>query len=165
MSTAAEPRFIDVDGIRVHCIVAGRGEPVVLLHGLGASHIAWRDNIGPLSRRYAVYALDLPGHGDSAKPPLTYALPEGSSFLSSLLDTLRLDRAHLVGNSLGGMIALQFALDHPERVTKLVLADPAGLGRRIVLFVRLSSLPLLGELLERPTLFGTRALLKVVFYD
>ena len=64
----AEHRFVTVDGIRTHYVAAGEGEPLLLLHGLGASLMAWALNIEPLSQKFSVYAIDIPGHGDSEKP-------------------------------------------------------------------------------------------------
>ncbi|MBI4234624.1 MAG: alpha/beta fold hydrolase [Chloroflexi bacterium] len=162
-----ERQFISVDGIRTHVVVAGEaGPPVVLLHGLGASVACWQENIGPLSQRFRVFAIDLPGHGDSDKPSsIDYTIPRGVHYLLALLDTLALPQAAFIGNSMGGLLVLKTALEHPERVSKLVLVDSAGLGRELHWFVRLTSVPLLGELLEQPTLGGARTMLKNVFYD
>ncbi len=155
--------YVDVDGIRAHYVVAGNGPPVVLLHGLGASVVAWRDNIMPLAARFTVYAVDIPGHGDSAKPSMAYTLDEGVDFVTGFLDAMGLETAALVGNSMGGLIALRAALEHSDRVSHLVLVDTAGLGREVSLFLRLMSVPLLGEVLERSSAKGAEAMLRVVF--
>jgi pimeloyl-ACP methyl ester carboxylesterase len=156
-------KYVDVDGIRAHYVVAGDGSPVVLLHGLGASVVAWRDNIAPLAGRFTVYAVDIPGHGDSAKPRMAYTLDQGVDFLTSFLDAVGVPAAAFVGNSMGGLIALRTAMERPERASHLVLVDSAGLGREVSPFLRLMSAPLLGEVLERSSAKGTEAMLRVVF--
>lgn len=123
---------LDVDGCAVHHLDRGAplGEdasPVVLLHGLGASYRYFQANIGPLSEQHRVLALDLPGFGRSGKPDAPYSIGWFVDKVARFLDGKGVARAHLVGNSLGGQIALGFALAHPERVDRLVLAAPAGI--------------------------------------
>ena len=102
-------------GVRVHYVEAGQGSPVVLLHGLGASVAAWRENIGPLAERHRVYAVDLPGHGDSEKPDeLSYSLPSMTNFTKSLVEALGHKQAAFAGSSIGGGLALMTALHHPD---------------------------------------------------
>ena len=161
----AEHRFIDVAGIRTHYVVAGEGPPLLLLHGLGASLIAWMSNIDALSQKFTVYALDIPGRGDSDKPNIDYRVPTGARFIREFMEILGIERASLAGCSMGGMVALRTALDYPDRVEKLVLVDAAGLGREMCWYVRIVSLPLVGEVLERPSLGGTRASLKNILYN
>lgn len=163
MAVPGSHEYIDVDGIRTHYFVAGGGPAVVLLHGLGASVVAWRDNIGPLADRFTVYAVDIPGHGDSAKPRMAYTLDQGVDFLTGFLDAVGVATAALIGNSMGGLIALRTAIEHPGRVSHLVLVDSAGLGREVSPYLRLMSLPLLGEAIERSSNRGTEAMLRVVF--
>ncbi len=100
----------------------GSGEPLVFLHGLGGSRTAWGPQLRGLSDRYRCIAWDMPGYGDAAPiVPLTYAAI--AQRLVDLLDTLDIARATLIGLSFGGMHALHTALDHPDRVARLVLAD------------------------------------------
>ncbi len=110
---------------------AGRGFPLVLLHGLGASSFSWRENIGPWSRHYRVLAPDLPGHGRTP-PHLTpdFRLETLTRELSGLFDRYDLSQTALVGNSLGGSLALLLAREAPERFPALVLVAPAAAVER-----------------------------------
>ncbi len=161
-----ESKFVDVGGIRTHYLVAGEGPPLLLLHGLGASVATWRDNIAALAGKFRVYAIDLPGHGDTDKPrDMDYKMETMSAFLLEFLRIQKLEKVSLIGNSAGGSLGLQFALDHPERIDKLVLSDIAGLGRDASIYIRLVTLPLLGEVLESSKVGGTRFMLYNVFFD
>jgi pyruvate dehydrogenase E2 component (dihydrolipoamide acetyltransferase) len=109
----------------------GDGEPLVLLHGFGGDLNNWLFNAGPLSAGRMVLALDLPGHGASAKDV-------GDGDLAALVDTVLgflddqgIERAHLAGHSMGGLVASEIALAHPDRVASLSLVAPAGLGEEI----------------------------------
>ena len=146
----AEHRFVTVNGIRTHYVAAGEGEPLLLLHGLGASLMAWALNIEPLSRKFSVYAIDIPGHGDSEKPDMDYLLPTAVDFVRDFMRALGIERASIAGNSMGGMIALKTAIDFPELVDRLVLVDAAGLGREVAWFIRAMSLPLVGRAYRKP---------------
>ena len=158
-------RYVTVEGHRVRYWEEGAGPAIVLVHGLANSVITWRKNVEALAQDFRVIALDLPGHGLSDMPKVRFDLPTGAAFVASFLDELGIDRAHLVGNSMGGAVALELALARPERVASLTLADSAGLGREISLVLRLGSLPLLGEYARRPTLKGVRNLVRWLVYD
>jgi pimeloyl-ACP methyl ester carboxylesterase len=112
-----------VNGISIVYQVEGQGEPVILLHGNGLSGGMWKYNIGPLSRRFKVYAPDLPGFGRSDKPDADYGVEYYVEFLRSFMDALQIEKAALVGHSFLGVVAATFAVRCPDRVTKLVLAD------------------------------------------
>jgi pimeloyl-ACP methyl ester carboxylesterase len=110
---------------------AGAGEPVVMLHGLGATKLSLLPTVGALGARFRCISLDLPGFGDSVKP--IGALYDARFFAGAvvtLLDALGIERAHLVGNSLGGRVALEIGLRAPERVDRLVLLAPSMAWRR-----------------------------------
>lgn len=114
------------DGTRVHYTVTGRAacEAVIMIHGWRDSAYTWRKNIPALANHFRVYALDLPGFGYSTHyGEAIYSVPQFARWVALFMDALRISRAHLVGNSLGGATALQFAYDFPERVNKLVLED------------------------------------------
>lgn len=98
----------------------------MLVHGITATHRYWKDNVPHLAQRRRVLALDLPGFGASDKPDVDYSTRYFVETIARLLDEKRIRRATLVGNSMGGQIAMAFALAHPERLDKLVLVDPAG---------------------------------------
>lgn len=130
LSTAIKDTWLEVDGLRIRCFVAGEtGSPVMLLHGggLDSALLSWGKVIGPLSEHYRVFAPDLPGYGQSDHPAIQYTMDYYLTFLAHLLDALHLNRISLVGLSLGGGIALGFALRFPERVEKLVLVAPYGI--------------------------------------
>lgn len=123
--------FVDVQGVRVRCWQAGEsGSPVLLLHGGGidSAMLSWRETILPLANGHRVFAADWPGYGESDFPPGAGKLAYYLSFLPRLMDALSLPDASLVGLSMGGGIALGFALENPARVQKLVLVDSYGLA-------------------------------------
>lgn len=127
-------RYITVHGIRTHYIDAGeKGRPVVvLLHGggLDCAELSWGAAIPALAGDFRVIAPDLPGYGESEKPPLPYGVVFYEGFLAEFLDLLGIQRASLVGLSMGGVIALAYTLRNPEKVEKLGLVDSYGLQRK-----------------------------------
>jgi pimeloyl-ACP methyl ester carboxylesterase len=133
--TKVETTWARIDGLRVRCLAAGTGRapPLLLLHGGGfdAADFSYRYAIEPLARRRPVLAFDWPGYGGSDKPNHLYDLAYYARFLSHLMDSLGIQRAALVGTSMGGGAALSFALCEPERVEKLVLVASYGLGKDI----------------------------------
>ena len=156
---------VEVHGIRMAYLQAGSGPPVVLLHGLASSSLTWSANIQALARHFTVYALDAPGHGGSAAPKVGPGVEAGVQVLRGFLESIGQQRVTLVGNSLGGLVALRFALDYPDQVTHLVLVDSAGLGQRIPWRLRLISLPLLGRLLLHPKTISVKRFAKRLFHD
>jgi pimeloyl-ACP methyl ester carboxylesterase len=136
---------IDVGGLCAHHLTAGKGPPLVLLHALGESALDWRWVLPILARTHRVYAPDLPGFGYSAKPSVDYSPAFFARFVGDYLDALGLERATVVGNSLGGLAALRLALSEPSRVSALGLVASAGLGREITYALRLPTLPGYGE--------------------
>lgn len=145
-----ENRYVRIAGYTVRYWVAGSGPPVFLVHGLGASMAFWERNFDHLARHFQVWSADLPGFGLSEKPDGGLFLHVGVRLLLDLVDGGGIERASLVGNSMGGLLAMAFALQHPERVSNLVLVASAGLGREVGLTLRLASIPGLGELMARP---------------
>ena len=114
----------------VHHVEAGGGEAVVFLHGVGGDSASWTPQIEAFSGDYRAIAWDMPGYGGSpALEPMTFPALAGS--LAGLLDRLALDRVHLVGHSMGGMVAQEFTATRPDRVRTLVLsATSPAFGRR-----------------------------------
>lgn len=124
---AGESRMLAALGLHLHCVVAGQGEPpLVLLHGLGGSWDNWLPVIAPLSERRRLYAPDLPGCGRSPKPQAPYSVAWLAAVARDLLGREGALPAVLCGNSLGGHIALEYALRWPREVSALVLSAPAG---------------------------------------
>ncbi len=122
--------FIDVAGVATNVHVAGDGDPVLLLHGSGPGVSAWanwRLTIPDLARRFRVIAPDIVGFGFTDRPEqVTYDLDTWTSHALGVLDTLGIERAHVVGNSFGGSLALSLAIRHPDRVSRLVLMGSVG---------------------------------------
>lgn len=111
-------------GISTDYWCMGKGKDLILIHGLATNHAFWRlDVLLPLSRQYRVTVYDLRGHGKSGMPTNGYTSRDMAEDLHHLLDHLHIDRADLIGHSFGGVIALQYAVLHPERVSSLTVAD------------------------------------------
>jgi pimeloyl-ACP methyl ester carboxylesterase len=138
-----QSKKINIGGRDVHYYTAGCGEPLVVIHGGGGDARTWLNNIDVLSRNYTVFAPDLPGYGGSQPLIGHYYIPELTKFVGNFSDSLGLDRFHLVGHSLGGGIALNYALEAPGKIKKLVLVSSLCLGSEIALWVRLLSIPAL----------------------
>src|SRR5207244_12347204 len=140
----------EVDGLRLHYVVEGRGPAVIFVHGLGGFAESWRHNVRPLAGRATVFAVDLPGFGDSAKPRTRYRLGYFANALRGFMDALGLAQASLVGHSLGGAVSITLALTHPSRVERLALvgAIVPGCSYRPSWIYRLVALRGLGELLS-----------------
>lgn len=125
-------QFVEVDGLRVRYARRGHGdEAVVFLHGFGGDLDNWLFNLDPLAETYTVVALDLPGHGQTTPRLAGATLAEMAGFVTRFLDALDIDRAHLVGHSMGGGIATQLAVDAPQRVLSVALVSPVGFGDEI----------------------------------
>lgn len=125
----ADDRLVEVEGmtVRVRLEGAETAPPLVLIHGFSHSLESWDAWAGELSADYRVIRMDLPGHGLTGPDPRQrYSVAETVTFVSSLLDELDIDRAALIGNSLGGLVAWRFAAEEPERVERLVLLAPGG---------------------------------------
>jgi pimeloyl-ACP methyl ester carboxylesterase len=119
-------RHIETAAGGLSTIEAGTGEPVLLLHGLGATKASFLPTIDALAPDYRAIGVDLPGFGDSDKPLFgAYDAPFFARAMTALLDALELDSAHVVGNSMGGRVALELGLAHPDRVERLVLLAPS----------------------------------------
>lgn len=130
MPIPVETNTVSAGSINTHYLSAGSGAPVVLLHGGGGGAMGWGYVMGPLSKHYRVIAPDVVGYGESDKPDAAYDPTFFSTWLGDFLDALELSKVPLVGNSLGGAIALQFTLRNPQRVERLALIGSAGLGPR-----------------------------------
>jgi pimeloyl-ACP methyl ester carboxylesterase len=134
-------RELTIHGHRVSYRTAGEGPVLLLIHGMAGSATTWRHVMPALSEAFTVVAPDLLGHGGSEKGPGDYSLGNLASSLRDLLVALGHDRATIVGQSLGGGIAMQLAYQFPERCERLVLVSSGGLGREVNQLLRLLSLP------------------------
>jgi 2-hydroxy-6-oxonona-2,4-dienedioate hydrolase len=144
-SLAVEERKVEVDGLPIRYLVAGTGPPLVLLHGAGDNALDWKWVMPALAATHRVYAADLPGSPESARPAADYSPAFFERFVAAFVDALDIGQATFVGNSLGGLIALRLALYEPARVTALVLVDSAGLGRAVNPVFTSVNVPGLGE--------------------
>ncbi len=160
-------RRVSIDGTSIRYIDTGTGPAVMFLHGLGASMYAWRKNLAPIAAAgYRVVAFDNRGFGFSDKPASGYDNAAYVRLVVTLLDSLHLPQAVLVGHSMGGAIAAQVAIQHPDRVRGLVLIGSAGLGAREPLGLRLGRWPVLGPLVIGLRGRGmTRRLLEATYAD
>jgi pimeloyl-ACP methyl ester carboxylesterase len=135
---------------------AGTGPALLLLHGIANSSETWSAVLPALAERFTVIAPDLLGHGASAAPPGDYSLGAHASGARDLVTALGHDRVTIVGHSLGGGVAMQFAYQFPERSERLVLVSSGGLGREVHLLLRAAALPgadwVLPVLASRPLL-------------
>lgn len=124
----AHQRWVQVDGTPVNVIDIGSGDPVLLIHGLGGSWPNWLEQLPVLAATHRAIALDLPGFGASPMPPLPVTIPGYARTIAGLMDALELPSAAIVGNSMGGEISAELALEAPARVRRLVLVSPAGVS-------------------------------------
>jgi pimeloyl-ACP methyl ester carboxylesterase len=138
---------------KLSVLSAGRGSPVVCLHGLGATKASFLPTVAALAAEWRVIAVDLPGFGESDKPlGAAYDAPYFAGAVAALLDELGIDRAHLVGNSMGGRVAIEVGLLHPKRVGRIALLSPAlaWLRDRRWRWLLRAPLPLLGLVQPAP---------------
>jgi pimeloyl-ACP methyl ester carboxylesterase len=115
--------YYDNDGCQLHYEEYGKGAPVLLVHGLGSSTRDWEYQIPELAAHYRVIALDIRGHGRSDKPRERYSIAGFAEDVRALIEHLGLDRVHLVGISMGGMIGFQLGVDHPELLKSLCIVN------------------------------------------
>jgi 4,5:9,10-diseco-3-hydroxy-5,9,17-trioxoandrosta-1(10),2-diene-4-oate hydrolase len=145
VNVTVKEQSVEVDGLPIRYLSAGEGPPLVLLHGAGDNTLDWQWVMPALAATHRVYAPDLPGSPDSARPAADYSPDFFERFVAAFVDALNIGRAMFVGNSLGGFIALRLALSEPARVTALVLVDSAGLGRAVNPAFTSVNVPGLGE--------------------
>ena len=135
------PHELTLHGHRVTYRTAGRGPVLLLLHGITNSSQTWEQVAPLLSERFTLVAPDLLGHGESATPRGDYSLGAHATGVRDLLTALGHQRVTVIGHSLGGGIAMQFAYQFPERCERLVLVSSGGLGREVHLLLRAAALP------------------------
>ena len=150
MGAGVSWREATVLGLPVRYGVAGEGDPVVLVHGLSGSTRWWARNVPDLAKHYRVYLVNLPGFGTLRRPGPRFVLAEATSWLLAWMEAVGLERAHLVGHSMGGYLSLKLAARRPEAVRKLVLVDPAGMPSGRTMLGHLGPL-LLAARYGRPT--------------
>lgn len=119
----------NINGYQAHYLKAGSGPPVLLLHGGASDSRDWLITMAALSHRYTLYAPDLIGFGRNERNSEGYYLSDFCDYILEFMDALGLESSALAGHSFGGRICLDIALQHPEKVSRLVLADSSGLGK------------------------------------
>ena len=112
-----------IRGVDIYYEITGKGEPVILLHGLGSSTRDWEAQVEALSQQYQVITCDTRGHGQSGKPPGPYSASGFAQDLIGLMEALSLESAHIIGLSMGGMIAFQLAADAPGRLRSMTIIN------------------------------------------
>ena len=155
--TAPIRQVRSIHGYRRAFVTAGHGPALLLLHGIGERGRTWEPVIERLARTHTVVVPDLLGHGDSDKPRGDYSMGGYANGMRDLLSVLDIERVTVVGHSLGGGVAQQFAYQYPERCERLVLVGSGGLGRSVHPALRAASLPgseaALGLITSRPVRF------------
>ena len=141
MVTAPEVQYLTIHGHKRAYVKMGTGPALLLLHGLGCDHTTWLPVLQTLARRYTVIAPDLLGHGLSAKPRADYSVGGYANGMRDLLTVLGIDKVTVVGHSLGGGVAMQFAYQFPERTERMILVAPGGLGPEVTPAIRAITLP------------------------
>jgi pimeloyl-ACP methyl ester carboxylesterase len=161
-----QDRYIKVGSINTrYWSVGTQGSPVILLHGGGSSVEVWSYNVQALAQQHRVFAFDMVGSGLSDKPKVSYSLDYQLQFLKAFMDRLDIEQASLIGNSMGGSIALMLAIEAPERVRHLGLVSSFGLGREIDIYDRLlATFPAIANLIPLSR-GGTRMVLNSCVYD
>ncbi|HVU06161.1 MAG TPA: alpha/beta fold hydrolase [Polyangiaceae bacterium] len=173
---AAPPRiecsYRIVHGYRRAFVHAGSGSALLLIHGIGDSSDTWQGVIAELARHYTVVAPDLLGHGRSEKPRADYSIGGYANAMRDLLSILDIDRATIIGHSLGGGVAMQFAYQYPERCERLILVSTGGVSRGVTPMLRLMAapnadffLPLLGLPHAHSVARGAAAVLRALRTD
>jgi pimeloyl-ACP methyl ester carboxylesterase len=161
-----EDRYTNVGNVNTRYWSAGeKGSTVILLHGVGCSVEFWERNIAALAREHRVFAVDIVGFGRTDKPEVVYTFELMADFVIDFMKTMGIDKASLVGNSMGGAISLTVAAKTPKRVEKIVLVDPVGLGRGQSPVMRLMALPVIGNVLTKPSRKGVLRQMQLCLYD
>ncbi|MFN8129521.1 MAG: alpha/beta fold hydrolase [Candidatus Nanopelagicales bacterium] len=141
LSAVPEVQTVTIHGHRRAFVRVGRGPAVVLLHGVGHDHRTWLPVLRPLSRHFTVIAPDLLGHGSSDAPRADYSIGGYANGVRDLLAINGIQSATVIGNSLGGGIAMQFAYQFPQWTERLVLVGSGGLGRSVSPLLRALTMP------------------------
>ena len=159
--------YVQVGKVKTRYWDEGDGDPpVVLIHGIGCYIENWLPSLGALAERHRVCALDILGHGRTDKPAdAGYGTADLARFVREFMEAVGIERAHVVGHSLGGAIATRLALLYPSAVERLVLVASAGFGKEVCMELRLCTIPVAGEMLTRPGRSASAQTLKMCVHD
>ena len=162
-------KYAQIGDFRLHYNEAGTGPAVVMLHGGGPGASGWSNfqrNIGAFSERHRTLLVDMPGFGKSDSVVVTEPRSQHTArALCGLLDSLGIERASFVGNSMGGSASINFAIDFPERIDKLVVMGSAGAGQSIFTPMPTEGIKVLNQVFDNPTADGMRRLINLMVYD
>lgn len=141
-------RYVKIDNLTLHYQDEGTGPTLVLLHGVASSLHTWDGWVKELRPYYRIVRIDLPGHGLTGpdKSRKGYDIDYYTDTLNKLLVRIKVDKAHIAGNSLGGYIAWNYAVKHPEKVDKLILLDSAGYPQKMPFIMGMAAWPVIGEM-------------------
>ena len=161
-----EDYYIKVGNVNTRYWLAGeKGSTVILLHGLNCHVEFWEKNIAALAQEHRVFAVDIVGFGLTEKPAIDYTFQQMTDFVIAFMNAMNIDKASLVGHSMGGGITMMVAARAPERVEKIVLVNSSGLGKKMSFLVRLITLPVIGEVLTKPSRQGVVRQMQMCLYD
>ncbi|HXA12283.1 MAG TPA: alpha/beta hydrolase [Mycobacterium sp.] len=155
-------QFRTIHGYRRAFRVAGSGPAILMIHGVGDNSTTWEAVHAQLAQRFTVIAPDLLGHGESDKPRADYSLAAFANGMRDLLAVLGIDRVTIVGHSLGGGIAMQFAYQYPHLVERIVLVSSGGVTKDVSPALRLAALPMGSEALAMLRVPGALPALQLV---
>jgi len=156
-----EPQGPSYERMRIHYVEEGNGEPLILIHSISQSIYTWRNIFSRLSLNYRVIALDLPGHGFSSRPEnFSYTIEEQAKAIELFMDAINIESAHIMAFSMGSAYALQLAMDHPERIGKMVLIAPGGISPEMPMPIKMLDSSLFGGVASM--LYGMRTVEKVL---
>ncbi|MGO9836270.1 MAG: alpha/beta fold hydrolase [Polyangiaceae bacterium] len=161
---SCEVQFRVVHGYKRAFVCTGKGPALLLIHGMGDSSSTWSQVIPALAQDHMVIAPDLLGHGASDKPRADYAVGAYANGMRDLLSILGVDRATIVGHSMGGGVAMQFAYQYPERCERLVLVSTGGVSRGVHPILRMAAASNAGLALPLLSLGATRVAVRGVFH-
>jgi pimeloyl-ACP methyl ester carboxylesterase len=159
VSDTGDLQYVTIHGHRRAYVMKGQGPAILLLHGMACDHTNWLPVIDRLAERHTVIAPDLLGHGHSDKPRADYSVAGYANGMRDLLTVLGIDRVTVVGHSLGGGVAMQFAYQYPERTERLALLAPGGLGAEVTPVIRAVTLPGFHAAMGLLTMPGVRHLI------
>jgi pimeloyl-ACP methyl ester carboxylesterase len=164
----ASGKFVTVEGRKIHYLEKGNGTPIILIHGFLYHTVMWKNNIDALAEKFKVYAIDLWGFGYSERlPGMEYSFPLYGKQIKGFMEALGIPKATLVGQSMGGGIAVYVAANYPDKVDRLILVDPAVIPYPDTMIGKIYKFPGVGEFLNfLPGDFLMKNNLKEIwFYD
>ncbi|UPT62021.1 MAG: alpha/beta fold hydrolase [Hyphomonadaceae bacterium JAD_PAG50586_4] len=166
MSDLATTPLTLANGLRTRLLdTGGPGAPIVLLHGLALAIEIWGKVIPELARDFRVIAFDLPGFGQADRPDAAYDAAFFVEQVVAAMDALRLERAHIIGSSLGASTVVRMSVAHQHRIDRAIIMAPGGFGRDANIALRAPTLPLIGYPLGKPTWLSNAFALRLAMAD